>query len=47
MDPVRHFPPGRVAKGSWMRGFWPTYDEYANGWGGMVHWVDFYGIRKR
>jgi len=47
VDPVRLCPSGRDCEGELDEGFWLSYDEYAAGWGGMVHWVDFYGIRKR
>jgi hypothetical protein len=33
---------GQLGEGSWI-----SYAEYAAGWGGMVHWVDFYAIRRR
>jgi hypothetical protein len=47
LDPVRLCPAGRECYGQLDEAFWMSYDEYAAGWGGMVHWVDFYGIRKR
>ncbi len=47
VDPKRLCPPGRACEGELDEGFWIPYDEYAAGWGGMVHWVDFYGIRRR
>jgi len=48
VDPNRLCPPGRRdCNGELDEGFWLTYDEYAAGWDGMVHWVDFYGIRRR
>jgi hypothetical protein len=47
VDPVRLCPSGRDCEGELDEGFWLSYDEYAAGWGGMVHWVDFYGIRRK
>jgi hypothetical protein len=47
VDPMRLCPPGRNCYGQLNEAFWLSYDEYVAGWGGMVHWVDFYGIRKR
>lgn len=47
VDPRRLCPTGRDCEGELDEGFWLTYEEYAAGWGGLVHWVDFYGIRKR
>jgi hypothetical protein len=47
VDPMRLCPSGRDCEGELDEGFWLTYEEYAAGWGGIVHWVDFYGIRKR
>jgi hypothetical protein len=47
VDPNRLCPPGRDCEGELDEGFWIPYDEYAAGWGGFVHWLDFYGIRKR
>jgi Peptidase_C39 like family len=46
VDPMR-LCSGRDCEGELDEGFWLTYEEYAAGWGGMVHWVDFFGIRKR
>lgn len=47
VDPKRLCPPGRDCEGELDEGFWIPYEEYAAGWGGLVHWVDFYGIRRR
>ena len=47
VDPARVCPSGRDCEGELDEAFWLSYDEYAAGWGGMVHWVDFYGIRMR
>jgi hypothetical protein len=47
VDPAQLCPPGRDCEGELDEGFWVAYDEYATGWGGRVHWVDFYGIRRR
>ena len=47
VDPARLCPAGRDCEGELDEGFWLTYDEYAAGWGGLEHWVDFYGIRRR
>ena len=44
VDPAQLCPPGRDCEGELDEGFWVPYDEYAAGWGGRVHWVDFYGI---
>jgi hypothetical protein len=46
VDPMRVCPAGRDCEGELDEGFWLSYDEYAAGWGGMVHWVDFFGIRR-
>jgi len=46
-DPKRLCPPGRDCEGELDEGFWLSYEEYAAGWGGLVHWVDFYGMRRR
>jgi len=46
VDPKRLCPPGRDCEGELDEGFWIPYEEYAAGWGGLVHWVDFYGIRR-
>jgi hypothetical protein len=40
-------PPDRDCEGELDEGFWLSYEEYAAGWAGLAHWVDFYGIRKR
>jgi len=47
VDPGQLCPPGRDCEGELDEGFWLSYEEYAAGWGGLVHWVDFYGLRKR
>jgi hypothetical protein len=47
VDPGRLCPPGRDCEGELDEGFWLPYEEYAAGWDGRVHWVDFYGIRRR
>jgi hypothetical protein len=47
VDPKRPCPPGRACEGELDEAFWLSYDEYAAGWDGLVHWVDFYRIRKR
>src|SRR5688572_21906422 len=47
VDPARLCPPGRDCEGELDEGFWMSYEEYAAGWDGRVHWVDFYGIRKQ
>jgi hypothetical protein len=47
VDPKRLCPPDRDCEGELDEGFWLTYDEYVSGWDGLVHWVDFYGIRRR
>jgi len=46
-DPKALCPPGRDCEGELDEGFWLSYDEYAAGWGGLVHWVDFYAIRRK
>lgn len=46
VDPARLCPPGRDCEGELDEGFWVTYDEYATGWDGREHWVDFHGIRR-
>jgi hypothetical protein len=46
VDPMRLCPPGRDCEGELDEGFWLSYEEYATGWDGKVHWLDFYGIRK-
>ena len=46
VDPRQLCPSGRDCEGELDEGFWLPYDEFAAGWGGRVHWVDFYGIRK-
>jgi peptidase C39-like protein len=47
VDPSKLCPSGLDCEGELDEGFWLTYDEYTAGWDGMVHWVDFYGIRRR
>jgi hypothetical protein len=47
VDPRSLCPPDRDCEGELDEGFWLPYEEYAAGWGGLVHWVDFYGIRRR
>jgi hypothetical protein len=47
VDPKRLCPPDRDCEGELDEGFWISYDEYAAGWDGLVHWLDFYGIRRR
>jgi hypothetical protein len=47
VDPMRVCPLARECEGELDEGLWLSYEEYAAGWGGMVHWVDFFGIRKR
>ena len=46
VDPAGLCPPGRDCEGELDEGFWVSYEEYAAGWGGRAHWVDFYGIRR-
>ena len=46
VDPRQLCPPGRDCEGELDEGFWIPHDEFAAGWGGRVHWVDFYGIRR-
>ena len=47
LDPMRLCPAGRDCEGELDESFWISYDEYARGWNGMVHWVDFFGIRRK
>jgi hypothetical protein len=47
VDPAGLCPPGRDCEGELDEGFWLSYAEYAAGWGGLAHWLDFYGIRRR
>jgi hypothetical protein len=47
VDPKRLCPNGRACEGELDEGFWIPYDEYAAGWDGLVHWVDFYGIQRK
>jgi hypothetical protein len=46
VDPMQLCPPGRDCEGELDEGFWLSYDEFAAGWGGRGHWVDFYGIHR-
>ena len=46
-DPKRLCPPDRDCEGELDEGFWISYDEYVAGWDGLVHWVDFFGIKRR
>jgi hypothetical protein len=46
VDPKRLCPAGRPCEGELDEAFWIPYEEYAAGWGGLVHWVDFYGLRR-
>ena len=46
VDPMRLCPPERDCEGELDEGFWLPYEEFAAGWDGRVHWVDFYGIRR-
>jgi peptidase C39-like protein len=47
VDPAQVCPAERDCEGELDEGFWISYDEYVAGWDGMVHWVDFYGIRRK
>jgi hypothetical protein len=47
VDSARLCPSGRDCEGELDEGFWLSYEEYAAGWGGLAHWVDFYGIRRQ
>ena len=47
VDPAGLCPSGRECEGELDEAFWLSYEEYAAGWDGRVHWVDFYGIRRR
>jgi len=47
VDPAGLCPPGRGCEGELDEAFWLSYEEFAAGWGGKIHWVDFYGIRRR
>jgi hypothetical protein len=47
VDPMRLCPAGRDCEGELDEGFWLSYEEYAAGWDGKAHWVDFYGIRRK
>jgi len=47
LDPRRLCPHDRHCEGELDESFWLSYDEYAAGWDGLAHWVDFFAIRKR
>ena len=47
VDPKRLCPPDRDCEGELDEALWLTYEEFVSGWGGLVHWVDFYGIKRR
>jgi hypothetical protein len=47
LDPGRLCPSGRDCEGELDEAFWLPYEEYSAGWDGLVHWVDFHGIRRR
>jgi hypothetical protein len=47
VDPLRLCSEGRDCEGELDEAFWMSYDEYAAGWDGRVHWVDFYRIKRR
>ena len=47
VDPARVCPAERDCEGELDESFWLSYDEYVAGWNGMLHWVDFYGIRRK
>jgi hypothetical protein len=47
VDPAQLCPAGRDCEGELDEAFWVSYDEYAAGWDGRAHWVDFYEIRSR
>lgn len=46
VDPKQLCPRGRDCEGELDEGFWLSYDEFAAGWDGRSHWVDFHGIRR-
>jgi hypothetical protein len=46
VDPGRLCPPDRPCEGELDEGFWIPHEEHAAGWGGLTHWVDFFGIRR-
>jgi hypothetical protein len=46
LDPASLCPSNRDCEGELDEGFWISYEEFAAGWDGRVHWVDFYGIRS-
>jgi hypothetical protein len=46
VDPKQLCPAGRDCEGELNEGFWLSYEEFAAGWDGRVHWVDFYGLRR-
>jgi hypothetical protein len=43
--PAAEVPPR--CEGELDEGFWVPYEEYAAGWDGRAHWVDFHGTRRR
>jgi Peptidase_C39 like family len=47
VDPKRLCPSDRDCEGELDEALWITYDEFVSGWDGLVHWVDFYGIRRK
>jgi len=47
VDPRKLCPLGRDCEGELDESFWISYEEYAAGWDGLVHWVDFYGVRVK
>jgi len=46
VDPRSVCPPGRDCEGELDEAFRLSYEEFAAGWDGLVHWVDFYGVRR-
>jgi hypothetical protein len=46
VDPRRLCPDDRPCEGELDEGFWMPYEEFAAGWDGLVHWVDFYGLKR-
>jgi hypothetical protein len=47
VDPKRLCPLDRECEGELDEGLWIPYDDYVSGWDGLVHWVDFFAIRRR
>ena len=47
VDPKRLCPLDSECEGELDEGQWITYDEFVSGWSGLVHWVDFYGLRRK